>query len=99
MINLLGRKTKNGNGKKNNSKDIEIVFKGLEIGEKIDEIIHEGELQKTEHPRINISINKKTNLSDSNFRYLDDLINVISKSESEIKEYINKNFPNIIDIK
>ena len=48
--------------------------------------------KKTEHPRINISINKKTNLSDSNFKYLDDLINVISKSESEIKEYIKKIF-------
>ena len=99
MINLLGRKTKNGNGKKNNSKDIEIVFKGLEIGEKIDEIIHEGELQKTEHPRINISINKNTPLAGANFGYLDELTNVISKSESEIKEYINKNYPNIIDIK
>ena len=45
MINLLGRKIKNQNNKYNN-KDIEIIFKGLELGEKLDEVIHTGKLEK-----------------------------------------------------
>ena len=96
MINLLGRKIKNQNNKYNN-KDIEIIFKGLELGEKLDEVIHTGKLEKTEHPRINISVdNVQNNLNEESVLFL---IDILENNSLKLKDYIKNNFADIIDIK
>ena len=96
MINLLGRKIKNQNNKYNN-KDIEIIFKGLELGEKLDEVIHTGKLEKTEHPRINISVDN--NHDNLNEEAILSLINILENNNLKLKDYIKGNFSDIIDIK
>ncbi len=94
MINLLGRNIKDKNT--SNGNEIEIVFKGLEPGEKIDEVVHMGKLKKTEHPRINISDKEEIIFSEKNF--LLNLISIMEENNNELKNFIKKNFSNIVDL-
>ena len=96
MINLLGRNIKHESNKVSNGKDIEIVFKGLELGEKLDEVVHTGELKKTEHPRINISINEE--MIYSHEKFLLPLIEILEKDNVKLGDYIKNNFKDIVDI-
>ena len=94
MINLLGRKIENPENK--NSNDVKIIYKGLEPGEKLSEIVHVGNLDHTEHTRIFIS-NEKYDLNDFKEK-LDIILNCIDKDSSELNRVIKTNFPNIRDI-
>ncbi len=96
MINLLGRNIKSNKNKTTNGNDVEIIFKGLEKGEKLDEVVHTGQLKKTEHPRINISINEE--ISNSHDKYLMPLIEILEKDNAKLEDYIKNNFSSITDI-
>ncbi len=95
MIKLLGRNIKNDN-KTTNGNQIEIVFKGLEKGEKLDEIVHIGQLEKTSHPRINISRDEEilNNYNEPLFELLD----LLEKNNPNIEDFIKSKFNKIVDI-
>ena len=94
MINLLGRKIENLQNK--NSNEVKIIYKGLEPGEKLSEIVHEGNLDHTEHTRIFIS-NEKYDLNEFKEK-LDIVLDCIGKDSSKLHKVIKTNFPEIRDI-
>ena len=96
MIHLLGRNLNDSTSSKAINNQINIEYKGLEPGEKINEIVHLGELEKTEHPRIYISNVKKDKIIDK--KIINNLINYIENDQLGLENFVKQNFSNIEDI-
>lgn len=94
MISLLGRKVNNSTYSEGNN-HVEIQYKGLEPGEKLNEVVHIGKLNTTEHPRIFIT---KENNKESDYLLLDKLLEYTENESTKLKSFIKENFPNIEDI-
>ena len=95
MVQVLKKLLKK-NHKRNLENDINIVYKGLESGEKLNEVVHIGKLNHTEHSRIFIS-NEKYNIDDFKV-ILNKIIDCISKDGLNLHKVIKENFPDIRDI-
>ena len=94
MISLLGRKVENSVS--NNGNNIKIIYKGLEPGEKMDEIVHFGKLKDTEHPRIFIS--NEENTVKIEMKLLENIFEYLKNDTIKLKNLIKENYPEIKDL-